>query len=243
MLRPHLANDRFHTKIDWLDSRHSFSFAEHYDPSRLGFGPLRVINEDWIAPGKGFDTHPHRDMEILTYMLAGALEHKDSMGNGSVIRPGEIQRMTAGTGVFHSERNASPTERAHLLQIWIQPEHRDLTPGYEQSSTHLGPGLTLLAAPKGEAARVSIDQNVWLYAASVTPAAPVTHALQQAAWVQVVHGSPTLNGLDLQPGDGVEIDDEPLLTLSANRPAEVLLFDMRPKVASAAAAKPRAFRR
>lgn len=224
------ASERFHTDADWLDSRHSFSFAEHYDPKRMGFRALRVINEDHVQPGHGFPMHPHQEMEIVTYVLDGALRHEDSMGNGSVIRPGEVQRMTAGTGVFHSETNASEKLPVHLLQIWIRPERRQLEPGYEQKPTKLEahPGkLRLIAGPEGDAA-VTLHQDAEIHAAKLSAGDEVVHPLRPGrhAWVQVARGSVELNGHALDAGDGAALSDEREVRLRAVKPAEVLVFDL-----------------
>jgi hypothetical protein len=194
-LRP--ADARGHVELDWLDSRHSFSFGEYHDPAHMGFRALRVINEDLVKPARGFDTHGHRDMEILTWVLSGELRHEDSLGNGSVIRPGELQRMSAGTGVLHSERNPSDRTPVHLLQIWILPDRRGHAPGYEQTrfpETGRDGRLQLLASPDGAGGSVTIHQDARLYAVRLPPGASVRHALAQgrAAWLQVTHGALTL---------------------------------------------------
>jgi redox-sensitive bicupin YhaK (pirin superfamily) len=207
------------------------SFADYVDPSQMGFRALRVINEDRVAPGEGFPTHAHRDMEILSYVLEGGLQHKDSLGTGSVIRPGDVQRMSAGTGVAHSEFNASRTEPVHFLQIWILPERRGIAPGYEQK---LFPEdgrkgqLRLIASPTGEAGSVSIHQDVRLYSALLGPGESVTHALAPGrhAWVQVARGALKLGEQRLSAGDGAAISDERAVTLTADVPSEVLLFDL-----------------
>lgn len=231
MIRIRRGDERGHTQLSWLDSRHTFSFDQYYDPNFVGFRQLRVINEDVVAPGKGFGTHPHRDMEILTFIIDGALEHRDSMGNGSVIRPGDVQRMSAGTGVTHSEFNPSKTDPVHLLQIWILPEKRGLKPSYEEhtfSAKELSNGLRLLASPKPSNGAVTIHQDVALYGARLAPGAQVTHQLDKDrhAWLQVARGRIRLNGQELQAGDGAAVEDEKRLDIMAETPAEVLLFDL-----------------
>ena len=228
-LRP--ANERGHTKLDWLDSRHTFSFDQYYDPRYMGFRHLRVLNEDWVAPGQGFPTHPHRDMEILTYVLAGALEHRDSMGNGSAIRPGELQRMSAGTGITHSEFNHSEREPVHLLQIWILPRERDLTPSYEQLATlaeEKRDQLRLVAAADPLEGAVRIHQDVELYVAQMEPEKQATHPLKPGrhAWLQVAGGAVTLNGSRLDAGDGAAVSEELVLEIKATDRSEILLFDL-----------------
>jgi redox-sensitive bicupin YhaK (pirin superfamily) len=223
--------DRGHANHGWLDTRHTFSFADYHDPAHMGFRALRVINEDVVRPGHGFGTHPHRDMEILTYVLAGAVEHRDSMGNGSVIRPGEVQRMTAGTGVTHSERNPSPSEPLHLLQIWILPEQRGLEPSYEQCAFPLAKRrgqLRLVASRDARAGSLRVHQDVDVFAAHLAAADRVSHGLApgRAAWLQVARGSLTLNSYELHAGDGAAITDEARVDLIATKPAEVLLFDL-----------------
>ena len=231
MIHIRRGNERGHTELSWLDSRHTFSFDQYYDPNFVGFRHLRVINEDVVAPGKGFGTHPHRDMEILTYIIDGALEHRDSMGNGSVIRPGDVQRMSAGTGVTHSEFNPSKIDPVHLLQIWILPEKRGLKPSYEQhtfSASELGNQLRLLAARKPSNGAVAIHQDVALYGARLAPGSEVTYKLDQDryAWLQVARGKVRLNGQELQAGDGAAIEDEKRLEIAAEIPSEILLFDL-----------------
>jgi hypothetical protein len=213
----------------WLDSKFSFSFADYHDPRHMGFGPLRVINEDQIAPGTGFPTHPHRDMEILTWVLDGAVAHRDSEGNEAVVRPGELQRMSAGTGIRHSEFNASPTDTLHLLQIWILPERRGLAPGYEQTAfTDLDGKLRLVGARDGRDGAVTIHQDAELWATRLGAGqeAAFTPKPHRVQWVQVARGAVTLNGQSLAQGDGAAISEETALTLRATETAEVLLFDM-----------------
>jgi redox-sensitive bicupin YhaK (pirin superfamily) len=223
--------ERGHFNFGWLDTYHTFSFADYYDPQYMGFRSLRVINEDRVHPGRGFPTHPHRDMEIITYILEGALEHKDSMGTGSVIRPGEVQRMSAGTGVTHSEHNHSRDESVHLLQIWLMPERGGLKPSYEQkmfqTDEKLG-ALRLIASPDGEQDSVTVHQDVKLYAALLEAGQEVTHRLMPSrhAWAQVARGEVTINGQLLRQGDGAAISGETDLTISGKEPSEVLLFDL-----------------
>lgn len=214
----------------WLDTRHTFSFADYHDPRFMGFRALRVINEDVVAPGRGFGTHSHRDMEIITYVLSGGLRHDDSMGNGSVIRPGDVQRMSAGTGVRHSEVNASDDEPVHFLQIWILPERRDLTPGYEQKHfdrDDLRGGFRLVASPEGRDGSVTLHQDVRLYSALLDgERAEIELDEGRYAWVQVARGEVELNGERLLQGDGAAMRDERTLKITNAREAEVLLFDL-----------------
>lgn len=226
------APDRGSANFGWLDSNHSFSFGHYYDPKHMGFASLRVINEDKIAPGRGFDMHGHRDMEIITYVLSGALEHQDSIGNGSVIRPGDVQRMSAGTGIRHSEYNASKTEPVHLLQIWIQPNEFGIAPSYEETHFDLGQtrnALTLIGSNDARDGSVKIHQAIDLYAAVLADGRSIEHALSagRVAWIQVACGSVLLNGEALTAGDGAAIDRAEKLTLaSTSEDAEILLFDM-----------------
>ena len=222
--------ERGHANHGWLDTYHTFSFADYHDPRHMGFSVLRVINEDVVAPGQGFPTHPHRDMEIITWILEGALEHQDSLGTGSVIRPGEVQRMSAGTGIRHSEFNPSPAEAVHLLQIWILPNQQGVTPSYEQThfdDAELANRLRLVASPDGQDGSVTIHQNARVYAARLRNGA-VTHTLGSGrrAWVQVARGALTLNGQKLAAGDGAAIEQETVLRLAGNGGAELLLFDL-----------------
>ena len=225
------SDDRGKANFGWLDSKHSFSFGHYYDPKNMGFGPLRVINEDRVAPGGGFPTHPHNDMEIISYVLEGALEHKDSLGTGSVIRPGDVQRMSAGTGVRHSEFNASTTEPVHFLQIWIIPEKMSLDPSYEQkrfSDAEKRGQLRLIGSNDGRDGSVTIHRDVDLYATALPPGESVRHTLRagRGAWVQVARGSVTLNGERLEAGDGIAIEQSGDIVLDASEAAEALLFDM-----------------
>jgi quercetin 2,3-dioxygenase len=228
-IRP--ASERGAANFGWLDSRHTFSFGNYYDPSHMGFATLRVINEDKVAPSQGFGTHGHRDMEIISYVLEGSLEHKDNIGNGSVIRPGDVQRMSAGTGILHSEYNASNNDPVHFLQIWILPEQRGIEPSYEQThfSTEAKQGqLRLVGSRDGREGSVTIHQDVDLYATSLQPGNRVSHSLSagRVAWIQVARGAVELNGHALTAGDGAAVSEETMLTLSASDDAEVLLFDM-----------------
>lgn len=227
------ADERGHARFGWLNARHTFSFGEYYDPAYMGFGPLRVINDDRIAPGGGFPTHPHADMEILTYVIDGALAHKDSLGNGSTIRPGEIQYMRAGTGIRHSEFNPSSSEPLRLLQIWVLPAERGTPPGYGQQRIDALPvknGLRLIASGDGREGSVRIGQDVDLYAATLDGAdtAELTPAPGRLGWVQVARGSVTLNGERLAEGDGAALSGETQLRLSDGDGAELLVFDMAP---------------
>jgi redox-sensitive bicupin YhaK (pirin superfamily) len=232
MIYKRAAEDRGHFDHGWLKTYHSFSFADYYDPNFMGFRHLRVINEDWVAPGKGFGTHPHRDMEILTYILEGALEHKDSMGTGSVIRPGDVQRMSAGTGVTHSEFNPSDKERVHLLQIWIMPRERGLKPSYEQkayTNDDKRGKLRLIASDDGADGSVTIQQDAKLYASIIAKGVALEHTLaaERRAWLQVARGGVVVNGITLAQGDAVAVGDEPLLTILGDADeSEILLFDL-----------------
>lgn len=225
------SEDRGLGNLGWLSSRHTFSFGHYYDPKFMGFGPLRVINEDRVQPGQGFDTHGHRDMEIISYVLEGALEHKDNMGNGSIIRPGDLQRMSAGTGVRHSEFNHSDSEPVHFLQIWVLPERQGLEPSYEQKAfAEEGKRgrLQLVGSRDGRDASVTIHQDVDLYATSLSDDDSVHHRLgrDRKAWMQLTRGTVTLNGQKLSPGDGVAIEGPEAITLTGLEDAEALLFDM-----------------
>lgn len=225
------AEDRGHANHGWLNSYHTFSFANYYDPKHMGFRALRVINEDRVSPGAGFGTHGHSDMEIITYLLEGSLEHKDSIGTGSVIQPGEVQRMSAGKGIRHSEFNHSKTESVHFLQIWLLPDTKDLPPSYEQRnfSPAKNPGkLHLVAARDGQEGAVTVHQDVDLYAAVLEPGDRVSHTLQpqRHGWIQVARGAITLNGLPLDKGDGAAISQETDVVIEATTDAEILLFDL-----------------
>jgi redox-sensitive bicupin YhaK (pirin superfamily) len=215
----------------WLKAKHTFSFAQYHNPERVSFGPLRVINEDRIAPGQGFGTHPHKDMEIVTYPITGAIEHKDSMGNGTVISAGEVQRMTAGTGVQHSEFNHSKDDELHLLQIWMFPEQKDLDPGYEQkmfSREEKLNQLRLIASRDGRDGSVTVHQHVDLYASILEAGAELELAIVDSnkVFVQVVRGDISVNGQDATAGDGVQITDQDQLIIAGQSEAEFLLFNM-----------------
>jgi len=233
MLTIRRSQDRGHANHGWLDSHHSFSFADYYDARYMGFRALRVINEDRVAPGKGFGTHPHRDMEILSYVLAGALEHRDSLGTGSVISPGDVQRMSAGTGVTHSEFNHSQTEAVHFLQIWILPARRGGAPGYEQRrfepETRAGQ-LRLIAAPDGRDGAVTIGQDVAVYASLLAPGQTVTHsfAAGRQGWLQLARGALKIGEAIMQAGDGAAIQQVEGVEVTAigEATAEFLLFDL-----------------
>lgn len=225
------AAERGRTQWGWLDSFHSFSFGGYHDPAHVSFRTLRVINDDRIAGGGGFGEHPHRDMEILTYVLEGTLEHRDSTGNQEVIRPGDVQRMTAGAGITHSEYNHSETEPVHLLQIWIYPERAGLRPGYEQRSyppAEREGKLRLVAAPDGADGALTIHQDARVYAGVLDAGQTVEHRLAPGryAWLQVARGSLSLNGHALAEGDGAAVTAEELLTLTGQDRADVLLFDL-----------------
>ena len=215
----------------WLKSKHTFSFADYHNPNMMGFAKLRVVNEDWIEPGQGFGTHPHKDMEIVTYMVDGALEHKDSMGNGSVIRPGELQRMTAGTGVFHSEFNHSEDEKAHLLQIWILPERNGLEPGYEQKlfpSEEKRNQWRLVGSRDGRDGSLTIHQDVNLLSTELEDGEEITYDFSgnRRGFMQVVRGSIEVDGETLEAGDALATQDQESLAVRGNNSAELLLFDM-----------------
>jgi redox-sensitive bicupin YhaK (pirin superfamily) len=225
------SEERGHLNHGWLDTYHTFSFDQYYDPAHMHFRSLRVINEDRVAPGQGFPTHSHRDMEIITYILAGALEHRDSMGNGSVIRPGDVQRMSAGTGVAHSEFNPSNSESVHLLQIWIMPRTRNLSPSYEQkafSEDERRNRLRLVASDDGRDGSVTIHQDARVYAAILDGDTTIEHTLSESryTWLQVARGTVTINGHELTQGDGAAISRERSLKVVSFDEAELLLFDL-----------------
>jgi redox-sensitive bicupin YhaK (pirin superfamily) len=228
-VRPSEARGR--ADFGWLDSRHSFSFGHYHDPAHMGFGDLRVINEDRVSPAGGFPSHSHRDMEIISYVLEGGLEHKDSLGNGAVIRPGDVQRMSAGTGITHSEFNASKNEPVHFLQIWILPERRSIAPGYEQrsySNADRQGRLKLVGSRDGREGSVTIHQDVALYAALLAKGEKVTLTLAPGrhGWLQLAQGAVTANGQWLRSGDGAAFSDEAKIEISADEAAEILLFDL-----------------
>ena len=225
------SQDRGHAQHGWLDSHHTFSFADYFDPKHMGFSVLRVINEDLIAGGTGFGMHPHSNMEIISYMVSGALEHRDSMGNTAVIRPGEVQRMSAGTGVRHSEYNHSPTETAHLIQIWILPEKLGIQPSYEQKSfaNQLERGGMVLAASKnGETGSVSLNQDIKLWVLKSAAAGEQNLAMnpERKYWLQVVRGKADVGGQSLNPGDAGIFENEGAQTLSWKGEIEALFFDL-----------------
>jgi redox-sensitive bicupin YhaK (pirin superfamily) len=231
MINLRRAQERGHFNFGWLDTYHTFSFGDYYDQRFMGFRDLRVINEDWVHPGHGFPTHGHRDMEIVTYVLEGGLEHKDSIGTGSVIRPGEVQRMSAGRGVRHSESNHSESESVHLLQIWIMPDEQDIEPSYEQKSytdEEKRNQLRLIASRDGREGSVRIHQDAAIYAALLEPGQEVKHTLRPGrhAWVQVARGDVTLNGQPLEQSDGAAVSDESSLTIAGREASEILLFDL-----------------
>ncbi len=225
------AEERGKADFGWLDSRHTFSFGHYYDPTQMGFGPLRVINEDRVAPGGGFPTHPHSDMEILSYVIDGGLEHRDSLGTGSVIRPGDVQRMSAGTGVRHSEFNASETEPVHFLQIWIIPEKRGIAPCYEQktfTADEKRGRLKLIGSRDGREGSVTIHQDIALYASLLKPGEAVAHevAAGRGAWVQVARGKVLIDGREANAGDGFAMEGPAHVGVEGVVSAEILLFDL-----------------
>jgi len=231
MIRVRRAEERGETRTGWLDSRHTFSFGDYYDPQQMGFSDLRVINEDRVAPGGGFGTHSHRDMEIITYVLEGALAHKDSTGTSSVIRVGDVQRMSAGTGISHSEYNASKTEPVHFLQIWIISDATGLPPGYEQRAFSLDKHRgkwTLIASKDGRENSVTVHQDVNVWAARFSPEERSTFPLKpnRKIWTQVARGGVTLNGTSLSAGDGAAVTDESTLEIKSLDQAEILVFDL-----------------
>jgi redox-sensitive bicupin YhaK (pirin superfamily) len=231
MIRIRKTAERGHADHGWLDTHHTFSFADYYDPAHMGFRALRVVNEDFVQPGTGFGTHGHRDMEILTCVLEGALQHKDSLGNTSVVRPGELQRMTAGTGVRHSEFNPSDTEPVHLYQIWLLPARAGLAPGYEQRefpAAEQQGRFRLVASPTGADGSLTVHQDVSVYLARLDAGQEVRHELTPGrhAWLQVLRGDARVGGRLLSAGDGAAVSEEAGLTVSADGPAEVMLFDL-----------------
>ncbi len=231
MLTIRRATERGGADHGWLHTRHTFSFADYFDPRHVGFRALRVINEDQVMPGRGFGAHPHRDMEIVSYVLEGALAHEDSMGNGSVIHPGDVQRMSAGTGVVHAERNPSVSEPVHFLQVWLRPSSMGLPPSYEQRTfgqAALRGRLRLIASPDGTDGSVTIHSHARLFAAVLDAgeAASLTLPLGHAAWVHVARGEVVVNGARLGAGDGVALEDEAQVALEGVRAAEVLVFEL-----------------
>jgi hypothetical protein len=231
MIAVRRAKDRGHFDFGWLNTYHTFSFGDYYDPRFMGFRDLRVINEDWVHPGRGFPTHPHRDMEIVTYVLEGALEHRDSMGNGSLIRPGEVQRMSAGTGITHSEKNGSASESVHLLQIWIMPDRMGIKPGYEQKmfeDAEKRGRMRLIASHDGRDGSVTIHQDANLYATLIERGQELVHELPKGryAWLQVARGAVKLNDQQLSRGDGAAISEEQSLRIAGDEMSEILLFDL-----------------
>ena len=231
MIAVRRGEERGRAEFGWLDSRHSFSFGHYYDPAHMGFRSLRVINEDRVEPGGGFAKHGHADMEIISYVLAGALEHRDSLGTGAVIRPGEVQRMTAGTGITHSEFNASKSEPVHFLQIWILPDRQGLAPGYEQRAFPVAERqgrLRLVAAPDGRAGSVTVHQDVSLYTALLAPDQQVEHRFVSGrfGWLQVAQGAVDAGGFRLAAGDGAAIGEHAVISIRGREAAEILLFDL-----------------
>lgn len=231
MLRVRKANDRGHANHGWLNAYHTFSFAGYRDPNHMGFRSLRVMNEDRVAPGQGFGTHPHDNMEIVTYVLEGALEHKDSMGNGEVLRPGEFQRMSAGTGITHSEFNPSNNEPVHLYQIWLYPDRKGVTPSYEQKrfpAEDQQNQLRLVASPDAADGSLLIHQDARIYLSRLAKGQQVDHDLASGrhAWLQVLRGSVSVNGQALDTSDGVAVSDETRLTIAGTTDAEIMLFDL-----------------
>lgn len=231
MIEVRKADDRGIANFGWLDSRHTFSFGHYHDPRHMGFGPLLVINEDKVTPAKGFGTHGHRDMEIISYVLDGELAHKDSMGNGSVLRYGDVQRMSAGTGVMHSEFNHSSDKQVHFLQIWIQPSVQGIPPSYEEKhfdTTSKAGKLRLIASPNGEQGSVTIHQDAKLYASILQASQEITHTLAagRSAYLHLIRGKITANGTVLHTGDALKIQAETLITINEAEDAELLLFDL-----------------
>lgn len=222
---------RGQSRTGWLDSRHTFSFSDYHDPAQMGFRSLRVLNEDRVVPGAGFPRHSHKDMDIVSYVLAGELEHKDSLGNGAVIQPGDVQRMTAGTGILHSEFNPSKTAPVHFLQIWIIPDRAGLPPSYEQKAfpaAERSGRLRLVAAPDGRDGAVTLHQDARLFVADLAAGQSAAHQLGRGrgAWLQVARGIIALNGTEMREGDGAAVEDEPSMVIAADTDAEILLFDL-----------------
>lgn len=232
MMQLRASSARGANKIDWLDTKHTFSFAGYYDPAFMGFGDLRVINEDIVAPSGGFQTHPHKDMEIITYVLSGALQHKDSLGNGSVIVPGDVQRMSAGTGIRHSEFNPSDKEPVHLLQIWILPEKNGVVPSYAQKNftDKRKPGqFTLLVSPDGRNGSLTMNQDAQLYVLDLSENQSFDYIppAGRLSWVQIARGEATLNHQPMKQGDGMAIRNDDSLQFIANQDSEILVFDLK----------------
>jgi redox-sensitive bicupin YhaK (pirin superfamily) len=230
MIKIRRANERGHTNLGWLDSFHTFAFADYHDPRHMGYRSLRVINEDRVEGGQGFGTHPHRDFEIISYVVSGALKHEDSMGHTAVMKAGDVQRISAGTGIAHGEFNNSPTEPVHFLQIWLLPSRKGLRPDYAQESFSVSPpsGLTLACSADGRAGSIKLNQDVDLFIGRLDPKGKVSHALreQRHAWVQLIEGDLDLNGKKLSPGDGASLDDEKEIRLESAKGAHFLLFDL-----------------
>ena len=229
MIKVRNAGERGHANFSWLDSRHTFSFGSYHDPAHMGFGPLRVINDDRVAGGGGFAEHGHADMEIISYVLDGGLAHRDSLGNGSVIRPGDVQRMSAGQGIRHAEYNASKTEPVHFLQIWIVPEEEGLKPSYEQKTfPDLAGSFHLIGSRDGREGSVTIHCDIDLWSARLAPGQHAAHTLKpnRSAWLQIARGSVNLGSIHLQEGDGAALTGQSAIDLTAATPAEVLLFDL-----------------
>lgn len=231
MIQVRNASDRGHANHGWLDTYHTFSFSTYHDPNHMRFRSLRVMNEDTVAPGQGFGTHPHNDMEIVTYVLEGALEHKDSLGNGEVLRPGEFQRMSAGTGITHSEFNPSDSEPVHLYQIWLFPERKGIEPSYEQkrfAEVERHNQLRLVASPNAENGSLRIHQDARIYLSHLDAGKVIEHELLEGrhAWLQVLRGTVSLNGVNLKTSDGAAVSDEESLTIRATSEAEIMLFDL-----------------
>ncbi|QDT51752.1 Quercetin 2,3-dioxygenase [Symmachiella dynata] len=231
MINIRKADERGFADHGWLKARHTFSFAGYRDPQHMGFRALRVMNEDRVQPGRGFGTHPHQDMEIVTYVLEGAIEHKDNMGNGEVLWPGEFQHMSAGTGITHSEFNPSSDKPLHLYQIWLKPREKGITPSYDQKrfdDAGMTNRLRLVASPDGADGSLVIQQDTQIFLSKLGQSQRVTHniASERYAWLQVLRGSVTLNGLDLQTGDGAAVSEEQQLEIVAATDAEIMLFDL-----------------
>lgn len=231
MYRVRRASERGHANYGWLDTRHTFSFSTYHDPQHMRFRNLRVMNEDFVAPGQGFGTHPHQDMEIVTYVLQGALEHRDSMGNGEVLRPGEFQRMSAGTGITHSEFNPSAVEATHLYQIWLLPERRGIEPSYEQKKFELSERtnqLRLVASPTGESGSLTIHTQAKIYLGTFEPSRLARLAIESGKhiWLQVLSGTGVVSEQSLESGDGIAISEESWLEYQATSTSEILVFEL-----------------